>query len=699
MTPQHDAGEEARRRRARAAGLLEEPKPGQVDARGRGSARLSAAAVSKKRGLRAAEPVEQEHVAGPSPIVSVEMRWRPTGTSWMRRSGGPAVGQAEQALEADREVEVAARVERALARTPRRRTARPRAARSQVAASVPIDDVGRAPRDARAHAGAVRGAADLPRAADVAQADVVGGVEAGVGAQVALGQRAERLIDEREPRGGAAARTRRGTLRRRRYADAGWRSVARPSRPGSRLPPMREIRLHDTRTGERAAARAARRRPGRASTPAGRPSTAASTSATRGRSSSSPCSSASSSTRATTSTLVVNITDVNDKIYDAARERGRAQRRAGARDDRRTTSPTPTGSGSAGPTTSRCAIGDDRAEIVALIEALIERGHAYAVERRRLLPRAPLPRVRRAVAPRRRPDGPGRGRRGRRPQGGPARLRAVEGAEGGRGHRLGRALGPRAGPGWHIECSAMAEELLGRRLRHPRRRHRPRLPPPRERGGADARGARRARWRGSGCTTACCELGEPRRCPSRSATSARSARRSTQLGRDALVLYFCGGHYRQPIAFSRRALDEARRAACERIRDAGAPARRRARRRSRLAPLRDALLRRARRRLQHAAGAGGAVRLGARGQPARRSRSATRDLREMLDVLGLENLLDAGGEGRRAEVGRARRASASAARARARLRARPTGCATSCARRGLGGARRPGRARARRRRA
>ena len=32
-------------------------------------------------------------------------------------------------------------------------------------------------------------------------------------------------------------------------------------------------------------------------------------------------------------TLVVNVTDVNDKIYDAARDRGIVERRAGARDD------------------------------------------------------------------------------------------------------------------------------------------------------------------------------------------------------------------------------------------------------------------------------------------------------------------------------------------------------------------------------
>ena len=36
-------------------------------------------------------------------------------------------------------------------------------------------------------------------------------------------------------------------------------------------------------------------------------------------------------------------------------------------------------------------------------------------------------------------------------------------------------------PGWHIECSAMSDGAARRLLRHPRRRHRPRLPPPRER--------------------------------------------------------------------------------------------------------------------------------------------------------------------------------------------------------------------------
>ena len=67
--------------------------------------------------------------------------------------------------------------------------------RSQVSASVPIDDVGPAARGALAHARAVGGAADLPGVAHVAQAHVVGGVEAGLGARGSARERAEGLSD------------------------------------------------------------------------------------------------------------------------------------------------------------------------------------------------------------------------------------------------------------------------------------------------------------------------------------------------------------------------------------------------------------------------------------------------------------------------------------------------------------------------
>ena len=62
----------------------------------------------------------------------------------------------------------------------------------------------------------------------------------------------------------------------------------------------------------------------------------------------------------------------------------------------------------------------------------------------------------------------------------PDGLRAVEAVDP-RGSRAGTSPWGRGRPGWHIECSAMADALLGAELRHPRRRHRPGVPAPRER--------------------------------------------------------------------------------------------------------------------------------------------------------------------------------------------------------------------------
>ena len=74
-------------------------------------------------------------------------------------------------------------------------------------------------------------------------------------------------------------------------------------------------------------------------------------------------------------------------------------------------------------------------------------------------------------------------------------------------------------PGWHIECSAMAMKTLltpfggglacedadKQRVRHPRRRHRPGVSPPRERDRAKLLRLRHDRaWPMSGCTTASC---------------------------------------------------------------------------------------------------------------------------------------------------------------------------------------------------
>ena len=156
------------------------------------------------------------------------------------------------------------------------------------------------------------------------------------------------------------------------------------------------------------------------------------------------------------------------------------------------------------------------------------------------------------------------------------------------------------------------------RLRDPRRRRGSDLPAPRERGRADVsqRGARRSH--ASGCTTGWC-VSTSRRWPSRSGNISVLSEALEAHGRDALILYFCGGHYRQPIEFDEQRLEQAA-ASVRRIREAArtlvdgpSPA-------SWSPALKSRVLRRARRGLQHAARAGCAVRVGQRGQPGRRGR-------------------------------------------------------------------------------
>ena len=133
----------------------------------------------------------------------------------------------------------------------------------------------------------------------------------------------------------------------------------------------------------------------------------------------------------------------------------------------------------------------------------------------------------------------------------------------------------RGRPGWHIECSAMAEKQLGRRVRDPRRRARPRLPAPRERARAVARRGRAVRAHLDAQRHA--RASRARRCRSRSATSSRSARCSTRGGARRCSLFFLTGHWRKPIDFSDETMEAAQRAGrglprrVPRSRRAGAP--------------------------------------------------------------------------------------------------------------------------------
>ena len=137
-------------------------------------------------------------------------------------------------------------------------------------------------------------------------------------------------------------------------------------------------------------------------------------------------------------------------------------------------------------------------EIVALIEELIASGHAYEAGGDVYFRVASFDELRRALRPAPRS---GRGAGAEPAEGGSARLRALEGDEGGRGHVVGVAVGPRPAGLAHRVLGDGGEDARARVL-DPRRRARPRLPAPRERARAVAGGRPPVRA-GSGCTTAC----------------------------------------------------------------------------------------------------------------------------------------------------------------------------------------------------
>jgi cysteinyl-tRNA synthetase len=272
------------------------------------------------------------------------------------------------------------------------------------------------------------------------------------------------------------------------------------------------------------------------------------------------------------STLVVNVTDVNDKIYDAARERGvpseelaREMTAAYVED------------------TDRLELGRPDAEpkatetieaIIALIQDLIDSDHAYE---------------RGGDVYFRVSSFAGYGKLSNRP------LEDMQQGEGDDAAELkespqdfalwkGRKEGEdtwwespwgQGRPGWHIECSAMAEAVLG-------------VPFEVHGGGSDlvfphheneiaqteaARDRPLSRtWMHNGMV----QMGEEKM--AKSVGNIRLLHGALdEYGRDAFVMWMVGAHYRKPVAYSEEALEEASRAA-ERVRDlirrldpAGAP--------------------------------------------------------------------------------------------------------------------------------
>ena len=260
-------------------------------------------------------------------------------------------------------------------------------------------------------------------------------------------------------------------------------------------------------------------------------------------------------------TLVINVTDVNDKIYDAAREQGvasadlaREMTEAYVRDT--------DGLGLGRPDHEPLA-SETMAPIVALIGDLIESGHAYEAGgdvyfRVRSYPRYGELSHRDVEQMDQGEDVEGSDRKED-----PLDFALWKARKEGEDTWWDAPWG-QGRPGWHIECSAMAEELLGLELEV-------------HGGGSDlvfphheneaaqtraARGAPLARlWMHNGMV----QMGDEKM--AKSVGNIRLLHVALeQFGRDALVMYFLGGHYRQPLAFSEELLDEAR-AGVTRIRE------------------------------------------------------------------------------------------------------------------------------------
>jgi cysteinyl-tRNA synthetase len=342
-------------------------------------------------------------------------------------------------------------------------------------------------------------------------------------------------------------------------------------------------------------------------------------------------------------TFVANVTDVNDKIYDAARalEVGSAQL---ARDMTAAYVADTDALGLGRPDHEPLAT-ETIDEIVALIQALIDRGHAYAVDGDVYFDVRSYPAY--GELSHRHVDDMDQGEGDSDPAG---RAGAGSSKRDPLDFALWKAQKPgedtawdapwgRGRPGWHIECSAMAETLLGVGFDI-------------HGGGSDLvfphhenEAAQTAAARGAPLTQLWVHNGMVRLEGEKMAKSVGNIFLLHEAlgahGRDALVLYFCGGHYRQPIAYSEERLGEAARSV-ERIRDAGrrlaagaSPAE--------LAPLREAFFEALAEDFNTPRALAAvfdwvreANRRGEAGEPV-----GDADLREMLGVLALGGLLDA----------------------------------------------------------
>jgi cysteinyl-tRNA synthetase len=253
--------------------------------------------------------------------------------------------------------------------------------------------------------------------------------------------------------------------------------------------------------------------------------------------------------------LVMNITDVNDKIYEAARQRGVSSDEL-AREMAAAYVADTDALGLGRPDHEPKAT-ENIGPIIALIEALVEGGHAYEADGDVLFRVASLDGYgklsNRPLEDMQQGEGDDAAEHKESPQDFALWKARKEGEDTAWDSPWGEGR-----PGWHIECSAMAEEILGVDFEI-------------HGGGSDlvfphheneiaqteaARGEPLARlWMHNGMV----ELDSAKM--AKSVGNIRLLHGALeQFGRDALVMWMVGAHYRKPVAYTEETMEDAARA-------------------------------------------------------------------------------------------------------------------------------------------
>jgi len=271
-------------------------------------------------------------------------------------------------------------------------------------------------------------------------------------------------------------------------------------------------------------------------------------------------------------TFVANVTDVNDKIYAAAQAAGVGSVALAAEMTEaymRDTDALGLGRPDFEPLASQTID-----EIIELIETLVERGHAYAVEGDVYFAVRSYPQYG-EISHRRVDDmDQGEGLEGEKLKRDPLDFALWKRQKGAEDTAWESPWGP-GRPGWHIECSAMAETLLGLDIEI-------------HGGGSDLvfphhenEAAQSAAAHDQPLARLWVHNGMVRMNREKMAKSVGNIfvlhEALEAYGRDPLIMYFCGAHYRQPVEFDGDRLDEAQaqvqriREACRRLTDGPSP--------------------------------------------------------------------------------------------------------------------------------